>query len=97
MEYAIGYMVSVFVFQALTAWRNPREDFQVAFVATVFWPFILVLVAGSFVLDWIGWDLIWPRALSCLASDALMMVGPGLLLAFSRWNFSSGKSVKIKE
>ena len=55
MEYAIGYMVSVFVFQALTAWRNPREDFQVAFVATVFWPFILVLVAGSFVLDWIGW------------------------------------------
>ena len=55
MEYAIGYMVSVFVFQAIAAIRTPREDFQVAFVATVFWPFILVLLAGSALLDWTGW------------------------------------------
>lgn len=55
MEYAIGYAASVFAFQLLAAWRTPREDFQVAFVATVFWPVVLVLIAGSEFLDWIGW------------------------------------------
>ena len=55
MEYAIGYAASVFAFQLLAAWRTPREDFQVAFVATVFWPVVLVLIAGSALLDWVGW------------------------------------------
>ena len=55
MEYAIGYMISVFVLQAIAAIRAPREDFQVGFVATAFWPLMVVLVAGSFLLDAIGW------------------------------------------
>ena len=55
MEYAIGYMVSIFVLQAIAAVRTPREDAQVVIFATVFWPLMVVLVAGSFLLDWIGW------------------------------------------
>lgn len=55
MEYAIGYVVVVFVLQAIAAIRTPREDCQVAIFATVFWPLMIVLVAGSFLLDWIGW------------------------------------------
>ena len=56
MEYAIGYMVSIFVLQAIAAVRTPREDCQVVIVASIFWPVFLVLVAGSFLLDAIGWQ-----------------------------------------
>ena len=55
MEYAIGYMISIFVLQAIAAVRTPREDCQVVIFATVFWPLMVVLVGGSFLLDWIGW------------------------------------------
>ncbi len=56
MEYAIGYVAIIFVLQAITAVRNPYESTQTVFVATVFWPFIMLLVAGSFALDAIGWN-----------------------------------------
>lgn len=56
MEYAIGYVVIVIVLQAIAAVRTPREDCQVMFVATVFWPLMIVLVGGSFLLDAIGWQ-----------------------------------------
>ena len=55
MEYAIGYVVSIFVLQAIAAVRTPREDAQIVIFATVFWPLVLLLVAGSFLLDYIGW------------------------------------------
>lgn len=55
MEYAIGYVVSIFVLQAIAAVRTPREDCQVVIFATVFWPLMVVLVAGSFLLDAVGW------------------------------------------
>ena len=55
MEYAIGYVVSIFVLQAIAAVRTPREDAQVVIIASMFWPFFLVLVAGSFLLDAVGW------------------------------------------
>jgi len=55
MEYAIGYVVIVFVLQAIAAVRTPREDCQVVVFATVFWPLMVVLVAGSLALDYIGW------------------------------------------
>ena len=54
MEYAIGYVVIVFVLQAIAAVRTPREDAQVVIFATVFWPLMIVLVGGSFLLDTIG-------------------------------------------
>ena len=54
MEYAIGYVVIVFVLQAIAAVRTPREDAQVVIFATVFWPLMIVLVGGSFLLDAIG-------------------------------------------
>ena len=57
MEYAIGYMVSILAFQALAAWRTPNQDFLVAFIGSVFWPFFLVLIIGAFALDAIGWDM----------------------------------------
>ena len=55
MEYAIGYVAIIFVLQAIAAVRTPREDTQTVFVATVFWPAIILLVAGSMFLDYIGW------------------------------------------
>ena len=55
MEYAIGYVVSIFVLQAIAAVRTPREDCQVVIFATVFWPLMVVLIAGSFLLDAVGW------------------------------------------
>lgn len=55
MEYAIGYVAIIFVLQAFVAVRNPHESTQTVFVATVFWPFIMILVAGSFALDAVGW------------------------------------------
>lgn len=55
MEYAIGYVVIVFVLQALVAVRNPYGDSRSVIIATVFWPLILPLVAGSLFLDFIGW------------------------------------------
>ena len=55
MEYAIGYVVSIFVLQAIAAVRTPREDCQVVIFAPVFWPLMVVLVAGSFLLDAVGW------------------------------------------
>ena len=55
MEYAIGYVVSIFVIQGIVAIRTPHTDAQVLVVASVFWPFILLLVAGSFALDAVGW------------------------------------------
>lgn len=56
MEYAIGYMGLAFVIQAFVAIRAPHTDAQALVVASLFWPFILVLVAGSFALDAIGWN-----------------------------------------
>ena len=55
MEYAIGYIVSVFVLQAIAAVRTPYHDCQAVIIGTVFWPLMLVLVAGSLFFDWIGW------------------------------------------
>ena len=55
MEYAIGYVAIIFVLQAIAAVRTPREDAQVVIVASMLWPFFLVLVAGSLLLDYIGW------------------------------------------
>ena len=55
MEYAIAYIASIFVLQVLACIRTPREDCQVVILVTVFWPFILVLVAASYALDYIGW------------------------------------------
>ena len=56
MEFAIGYVAIIFVLQAIAAVRNPYEDNRTVFVASVFWIFILPLVAGSFALDAIGWS-----------------------------------------
>lgn len=56
MEYAIGYIAIVFVIQAIAAVRTPYESTQTIFVASVFWIFILPLVACSFLLDAIGWS-----------------------------------------
>ena len=55
MEYAIGYVAVIFVLQAIAAVRTPREDCQVVVFATVLWPLMIVLVAGSFLLDAVGW------------------------------------------
>ena len=56
MEYAIGYVAVIFALQAIAAVRTPREDCQVVVFATVLWPLMIVLVGGSFLLDWIGWN-----------------------------------------
>ena len=55
MEYAIGYVAMIFVLQALIAVRNPYGDCRSVIIGTVFWPFFLVLVAGSLFIDAIGW------------------------------------------
>jgi hypothetical protein len=55
MEYAIGYVVVIFIAQAMAAVRTPHEDCQVVIVASVFWPFFLLLVAGTLAMDAIGW------------------------------------------
>ena len=54
MEYAVGYVVIVFVLQAIAAVRTPHEDCQIAIFATVFWPLMIILVGGSFLLDAVG-------------------------------------------
>ncbi len=56
MEYAIWYVATIIVLQAFIAVRNPHVDVKTFFVSTVFWPFIMILVAGSFALDAIGWN-----------------------------------------
>ncbi len=56
MEYAIGYVAIAFIIQALAAVRNPVENTQTIFVASWFWILILPLVAGSFLLDAVGWS-----------------------------------------
>ena len=56
MEYAIGYVAVIFVLQAMAAFRTPTQDCQVVIIGSIFWPFFLALVAGSFLLDAIGWD-----------------------------------------
>lgn len=60
MEYAIGYVAVIFVLQALVAVRKPHEDCQVAIFATVFWPLMVVLIAGSFALEFagVGFDMV---------------------------------------
>lgn len=60
MEYAIGYVVTIFVLQAIAAVRTPREDCQVVIFATVFWPLMIVLIAGSFALEFagVGFDMV---------------------------------------
>ena len=60
MEYAIGYVAVIFVLQAIAAVRTPREDAQVVIFATVFWPLMIVLIAGSFALEFagIGFDMV---------------------------------------
>ncbi len=55
MVYAIWYVATIFVLQAFIAVRNPHVDVKTFFVSTVFWPFIMLLVAGSFALDAVGW------------------------------------------
>ncbi len=57
MEYAIGYIAIVFVLQAVAAVRTPYESTQTIFIASVFWPIMAVLVAGSLLLDAIGWSI----------------------------------------
>lgn len=59
MEYAIGYVAIVFALQAIAAIRTPYENTQTVFVATVFWPLMIVLVVCSFILDAIkvGFDV----------------------------------------
>jgi len=56
MEYAIGYVAIIFVMQALAAIRTPNQDCLAVIIGSVFWPFFLILVAGSLILDAIGWD-----------------------------------------
>ena len=60
MEYAIGYVASIFALQALIAVRNPHEDARVMFVGTIIWPVFLVLIVASFILDSInvGFDVV---------------------------------------
>jgi len=60
MEYAIGYVAVIFVLQAIAAVRTPREDAQVVIFATVFWPLMIVLIAGSFALEFagVGFDMV---------------------------------------
>lgn len=55
MEYAIGYVAVIFVLQAIAAVRTPYENTQTVFVASVFWPFVIILVGASFALDAVGW------------------------------------------
>jgi hypothetical protein len=55
MEYAIGYVAMILVLQLFITTRNPHIDAQTLLVATLFWPFIILLVICSFALDAIGW------------------------------------------
>ena len=56
MVYAIWYVATIFVLQAFIAIRSPHTDSRTLLVATLFWPFIMLLVIASFALDAIGWD-----------------------------------------
>jgi len=56
MEYAIGYVAIIFVLQVFVTTRNPHIDAQTLLVTTLFWPFIILLVIGTFALDAIGWN-----------------------------------------
>ena len=56
MEYAIGYVVVIFALQVFIINRNPHIDARTLLVATLFWPFTLLLVAGAFALEAIGWN-----------------------------------------
>ncbi len=62
MEYAIGYIAIAFVIQASAAIRAPHNDAQTVFVASWFWIVILPLVAGSFLLDAVGWKFDMARS-----------------------------------
>ena len=94
MEYAIGYVVTVFVLQAIAAVRTPREDFQVAFVATVFWPFILVLLAGSALLDWVGWGFDIAKGTKLFGFRRPNDGWPGFAVTFLKLEFQLWKNRK---
>ena len=56
MEYIFSYLAVVFIIQAIGAFRTPYENTQTVFFASMCWPLMIVLIAGSFALDAIRWD-----------------------------------------
>jgi hypothetical protein len=57
MEIALSYLVGVVVFQGLFAFRSPHVDGLTAFALCICWPVSVVLIAGVFLLDAVGWDI----------------------------------------
>jgi hypothetical protein len=57
MEMIVAYLVGVVVFQGLFAFRSPHVDGLTAFALCICWPVSIVLIAGVFLLDAVGWDI----------------------------------------
>ena len=57
MEIVVAYLVGVVVFQGLFAFRSPHVDGLTAFALCICWPVSIVLIAGVFLLDAVGWDI----------------------------------------
>jgi hypothetical protein len=57
MEIVVAYLVGVVVFQGLFAFRSPHVDGLTAFALCICWPVSVVLIAGVFLLDAVGWDI----------------------------------------
>jgi hypothetical protein len=57
MELIVAYLVGVVVLQGLFAVRAPSVDALTVFALCICWPVSVVLIAGIFLLDAVGWDI----------------------------------------
>ncbi len=57
MEMIVAYLVGVVVLQGLFAVRAPSVDALTVFALCICWPVSVVLIAGVFLLDAVGWDI----------------------------------------
>jgi hypothetical protein len=57
MELIVAYLVGVVVLAGVWAMRVPHEDVRVVFALCICWPVSVVLIAGVFLLDAVGWDI----------------------------------------
>ena len=57
MELIVAYLVGVVVLQGLFALRASSVDGLTVFALCICWPVSVVLIAGMFLLDAVGWDI----------------------------------------
>jgi hypothetical protein len=57
MEMIVAYLAGVVVLQGLFALRAPHEEALTVFALCICWPVSIVLIAGVFLLDAVGWDI----------------------------------------